>query len=68
MFSYSLDTSTLMTDPEVQEMPMGTSWNETSLETMDVDVEEERVTNDEHESGDIPHSLSYDTGSHGILN
>ena len=55
-FGYSLDTSMLTMDPEVQEMPMGTSQNETSLETMDVDVKEETVTDDEQESGDVPHS------------
>ena len=56
MFGYSLDTSMPMMDPKVQEMPMGTSQNETSLETMDVDVKEERVTDDEQKSGDIPYS------------
>ena len=56
MFGYSLDTSTPMIDPEVQEMPMGISRNETSLETMDVDVKEETVTNDEQELGDVLHS------------
>ena len=56
MFGYSLDTSTLTMDPEVQEMPMGASQNETSLETMDVNVQEERVADDEQELGDIPHS------------
>ena len=34
-------------------MPMGTSQNETSLETMDVDVKEERVTDNEQELGDV---------------
>ena len=56
MFGYSLDTSTPTMDPEVQEMPMGTSQNETSLETMDVDIKEETVTDDEQELGDVPHS------------
>ena len=56
MFGHSLDTSTSTMDPEVQEMPMGTSQNETSLETMDVDVQKERVTDDEEELGDIMHS------------
>ena len=40
-FGYSLDTSTSTMDPEVQEMPTGTSQNETSLETMDVNIKEE---------------------------
>ena len=56
MFSYSLDTSTSTMEPEVQEMPMGTSRNETSLETMDVNEQQERVADDEQESGDVPHS------------
>ena len=56
MFDYSLDTSTSTMDPEVQEMPTGTSQNETSLETMDVNVKEETVTDNEQEPGDIPHS------------
>ena len=37
-------------------MPMGTSQNETSLETMDVNVMEETVTDNKQEWGDIPHS------------
>ena len=56
MFGYSLDTSMPMMDPEVQEMSMGASQNETSLETMDVDVQEERVADDKQELGDVPHS------------
>ena len=56
MFGYSLDTSMPTMDPEVQQMPMGTSQNETSLETMDVNVKEETVTDNEQESGDVPHS------------
>ena len=55
-FGYSLETSMSMMDPEVQDMPMGTSQNETSLETMDVNVKKERVTDDEQESGDILYS------------
>ena len=55
-FGYSLDTSMPTMDPEVQEMPMGTSQNKTSLETMDVDIKEEAVTDNEQESGDILHS------------
>ena len=35
---------------------MGTSPNETSLETMDVDVQEDRVADNKQESGDVPHS------------
>ena len=35
---------------------MGTSQKETSLETMDVNVKEETVTDDEQESGDVSHS------------
>ena len=56
VFSYSLDTSMVTMDPGVQEMLMGASQNETSLEIMDVNVKEERVTDDEQESGDVPHS------------
>ena len=52
-FGYSLDTSTSRMDPEVQEMPTETSQNETRLETMDVDMEEENVTDDKWESGDV---------------
>ena len=55
-FGHSLDTPALMMDIEVQGMPMGTSQNETSLEMMDVDVQEDRVADDEQELGDIPHS------------
>ena len=43
-------------DPEILEMPTGASQNKTSLEMMDVDVQEERVTNDKQESEDVPHS------------
>ena len=45
-----------MMDIEVQWMPAGTSQNETSLETMDVDVQEDRIANDKQELGDVPHS------------
>ena len=55
-FCHSLDTPALMMDIKVQGMPVGTSWNETSLETMDVDVQDDRVVNDKQESGDVPHS------------
>ena len=55
-FSHSLDTPASMMDTEVQGMPMGTSQNEASLEMMDVDVQEDRVANDEQELGDVPHS------------
>ena len=56
MFGYSLDTSTPMMDPEVQEMPTGTSQQETSLEIMDVDTKEETVTYNKQELGNVPHS------------
>ena len=46
----------LTMDPEVQEMPTGTSQKETSLETMDVDIKEETVIDDEQECGDVQHS------------
>ena len=49
MFGHSLDTSTLAMDLDLQGMPMGTSQNETGLETMDVNVQEDRVANDEQE-------------------
>ena len=55
-FGHRLDTSASTMDLGVQRMPMGTSKNETSLETMDVDVQEDRVADDEQESGDVPHS------------
>ena len=55
-FSHSLDTPVLMMDIEVQGMPAGTSQSETSLETMDVNVQEDRVTDYEQESGDVLHS------------
>ena len=45
-----------MMDIEVQGMATGTSQNETSVEMMDVNVQEDRVANNEQESGDIPHS------------
>ena len=41
---------------EVNGMPMGTSPKETSLETMDVNKQENKVTDDEQGSGDILHS------------
>ena len=56
MFGYSLETSMSMMDPEVQEVLTGATQNKTSLETMDVNIKEERVTDDEQESGDVPHS------------
>ena len=54
-FGHSLDTPVLMIYIEVQGMPTWTSQNETSLEMMDVNVQEDRVANDELELGDIPH-------------
>ena len=56
MFGYNLDTSMPTMDPKVQEMPMGTSQKGTSLETMDVNVKEETVTDNKHESGDVQNS------------
>ena len=55
-FGHSLDIPTLMMDIEVQGMPMGTSQNKTSLETMEVDAQEENIADDEQESGDVLHS------------
>ena len=40
-FGHSLDTPASAMDTEVQGMPMGTSQNGTSLETMDVDLQDE---------------------------
>ena len=37
-------------------MPTGTFQNETSLEMMDVDIQEDRVADDEQELGDVLHS------------
>ena len=45
-----------MMDIEVQGMPVRTSQNDTSLEIMEVNVQEENVADDEQESGDIPHT------------
>ena len=45
-----------MMDIEVQGMPVGTSQNETSLEIMEVNVQEENVADNEQESGDILHT------------
>ena len=55
-FGHSLDTPLSMIDIEVQGMPAGTSQNETSLEMMDVDIQEDRVADNEQELGDVPHS------------
>ena len=52
-FGYSLDTPALMMDIEVHGMPMGTSPNETSLETMYVDIQEDKVADNEQELGDV---------------
>ena len=54
-FGYSLDIPASTMDIEVQGMPVGTSQNETSLETMEVDVQEEKVADDKQESGDVLH-------------
>ena len=56
MFSHSLDTSMSTMDLKVQGMPMGTSQNETGLETMEVDIQEDIVADDEQALGDVPHS------------
>ena len=55
-FGHSLDIPTSTMDIEVQGMLAGTSQNEMSLETMEVNVQEEKVADDEQESGDVPHS------------
>ena len=55
-FGHSLDIPALTMDIEVQGMPVGTSQNKTSLETMEVDVQEEKVADDKQESGDVLHS------------
>ena len=55
-FGHSLDIPASTMDIEVQGMPVGTSQNKTSLETMEVNAQEERVADDEQEMGDVPHS------------